>query len=128
MKALFEAIYSKYEGSPLSTALTGKLHTPKAPKGTNTPYGVYYSPGGHTRPGAFDHDVESVPVLFVFYVDSNEEAHDFNELCKVLFDNGDLIVEGYHVRKAERETPGHILPAGDAFKVMIQYRFELEVE
>lgn len=126
MKELFTAIYSTFETSAFSEVITGGLHTPKAPKGTKIPYGAYFNPGGHTRPGSFSNDVESVPVTFHFYLESHQEAQDALTDCKALFDGSALAVDGFEVRRAERETPGNVRAAGEAFKAEVHYRFELQ--
>ena len=125
MKPLFIAIHGKFTGSALAAALTGGLHTPEAPGGTAVPYGVFFSPAGHTSYN-FTSTFDSVVVQFSFYAGDNLAAHDLCMTAMALFDDCTLSPTGYQGDLFERQAPPRVLKAGNYYHGILEYRISLQ--
>lgn len=128
MTPLLAAIYSKFSGSALETALTGGLHLSMAPQTVSEPYGVYILVSGVPE-YTFDTVHESVVIQFSFYSDSSSyaEVSDLFELCKDLYDDCKLSMSGYRSVGMERELWRLIRDNDDrTWSYIVQYRILIE--
>lgn len=96
MKPLFAAIYTKFTGSALATALTGGLHNTQAPLGTSFPFGVM-TLVSDVHEWDFVDEYESSRIQFDIYSDaaSPGAALDAAALLWTLFDDCALTISGY---------------------------------
>lgn len=101
MKALLDAIYSRFQGSSLDSALGGQLYLDEAPQHTLLPYAVFSLPSGVTE-FTFTETRERVLIQFDLYADSNAAVCDLYEELKALFDDCTLDVAGHLFLKMER--------------------------
>ena len=95
MKALTQAIYSKFTGSALDTLLGGRLYKLEAPDATPFPYAVYFPvsdlpeyPGGHT--------IEHLLFQFSLFssASSSGEIEDLLTSLRALYDDCTLAITG----------------------------------
>jgi hypothetical protein len=101
MKALFDAIFARFQDSILHAVLAGKLYWDEAPQETRLPYAVctlISDTPGYT----FTDTHERVLIQFDLYAADHDTANDLYEGLKDLFDDCDLTVAGYRFGKMER--------------------------
>jgi hypothetical protein len=124
MKELFQAIYSKYNGSTtFKAALTGGFIFGTAPQGTGYPYAVYTSYGS-TPDDTFTSEINDVSVQINIYSDksSTVECFDLLQSCKSLFKNAELTVSGHQnvILTQEMEQPP-MISSGNIWMAVIEF-------
>jgi hypothetical protein len=95
MNNILTAIYSKFSGSALSSAVGGRIYLDRAPDGCQFPY-VVYSIISAVPDDNFKTDMDNIYIQFSLFSDSEgatEITTMYNNL-KTLFDNAVLTITG----------------------------------
>lgn len=127
MKALFQAIVTKFQGSSLDTALGGRMYLYEAPEDAPLPFGVFMMESDISD-YTFDDTHNEIGLLF--FVTSEEgkavQVCDNLELLEALFDDCKLSVTGYRFVGMERREVQLLHDPGEDWQYMIRYKIQLE--
>jgi len=100
MKALMEAIYTKYNASTTFKGLlsTGAFRYGRAKQNESLPYCVYTA-GDTGYENIYRKVISEIPIQMNLYTKSDtdvEPAFDLLEACRLLFENQVLTMSGYY--------------------------------
>lgn len=126
MNVLFDAIWARFTGSPLSAILTA-LYNTEAEDDPTYPYGVVKLPSNVPGEGEFEVDWEDFLITFTFYDKAKTMTVLGNafEALKVLFDHHDLVVVGYETITMERE-PANLIRVEKVWQYDVTYRLLIQ--
>lgn len=134
MKALFQAIMTRFTaktGTPavnnaLHVALGGRLYNTEAPQDKPMPYGVF-SLVSDVAENTLTENLENCLVQFSLFseLSSVSEVADAFEALKTLFDDCTLSVTGYATIYMQRES-AQLLRQDGIWHYVIEYRVLLE--
>ncbi len=114
MKALLEAIYSKYD-------LTGMgLYLHQARTGADLPYCIYYLINSAPDYN-FNAVTEDIEIQFSIFADSASEAMTQGDLLMALYDDCSLSVSGYEWVGMERLLTS-LTKTNDVYQYVITYQ------
>ena len=127
MRALFQAIMAKFQGSALDTAISSNMYLMEAPEDVALPYAVYMLQSDISD-YTFDDTHNEIELIFIINSDEGkaEEVCDNLELLEALYDDCKLSVTGYRFIGMERIEVQLLHDPGEEWQYMIRYKIQLE--
>ena len=126
MKTIFDALYAKLQGSPLSVAIGGRYYPIQGPVGTAVPYCVASIISELPR-YALAHIFNDVLIEISVFATDATTMHTVSELVFSLFDRSTLSgLVGYEqVGPMDRDS-GQPLIMDGVYRYIIEYRLNLK--